>query len=271
MPLFIFISGYFALYTIRKSTKECIHTRIQRLLIPAIIWTIIRFITIHQYTVPEKGLIQSLYASFRGIWFLYCLFALYITANIIWKSQYKYYWAAMLLIIGYATYPYQPIDVIKHFQLIRQWPLFILGLLYAEHKLSLTSKYILPISVIAIFYCYWLYNAIFGHKYLFSEQTYLCRGIVLIMASILFYVILKFAYTKIKNSHIATIFCLLGKFTLGIYMTNSFIIFALINYNFLPRTDEWFILFIYSILVTLISYIITIFIKKSKALKKYLL
>lgn len=33
MPLFIFISGYFALYTIRKSTKECIHTRIQRILI----------------------------------------------------------------------------------------------------------------------------------------------------------------------------------------------------------------------------------------------
>lgn len=80
-----------------------------------------------------------------------------------------------------------------------------------------------------------------------------------------------YPYTDTKNSHIATIFCLLGKFTLGIYMTNSLIIFALINYIFLPRTDEWFILFIYSILVTLISYIITIFIKKSKALKKYLL
>lgn len=135
----------------------------------------------------------------------------------------------------------------------------------------LISKFILPFFTVAIFYCYWIYNAIFRHEYLFSEQTYLCRGIVLIMASILFYAILKFAYTKIKNSYIANFFCLLGKFTLGIYMTNSLIIFALINYNFLPRTDEWFILFIYSVLVTVTSYTITIFIKKSKALKIYLL
>lgn len=273
MPLFILISGYFALGTINKSTKECIHTRMQRLLVPAIIWTIIRFIAIEQYNISEKGLIQSIYSSFRGIWFLYCLFALYVTANVIWKSRYKYYWATALLVIGYSTYQYQPVDILKHFQLIRQWPLFVIGIIYAEHKSSLSVNYkyiILLISIIAISYCYWLYNAVFEHKYLFSEQTYLCRGIILIIASILFYAILKFAYSKISSFHIAKIFSTLGKYTLGIYMTNSLIIFALVNY--LPKTGEWNgLLLIYSILITVISYTITFLIKKNKVLKKYLL
>lgn len=273
MPLFIFISGYFALHTINKNFKECLYTRLYRLLIPALIWTIIRFLAINYNIVESEGFARSIYSSFRGIWFLYCLFVLYVTANIVWKSKYKYHIALFLLIIGYASYSYQPIDVLKHFQLISQWPLFVLGLVCAQYKMaSFNRRYILLLFAVSVaVYSFWIYEAINNHKYLFSEKNYLIRGLILVIASFVFFVLFKFLYAKLCNTFIARLFCRLGDSTLGIYMTNSLIIFAMTGWLHLPQTNSTLLIIIYSVFITFVSYIITVLIRKRYILKKYLL
>lgn len=135
MPLFIFVSGYFGAKTVNGDIITCIKKQWHRLFLPSLIWTVIRFFSVNIHTVEELGLLQSIYNSFRGIWFLYCLFALYIITCLAFKSKYKYTILVLAIIIGYVSYPYQPVDVLKHFQIIRQLPLFTLGLFYASHKI----------------------------------------------------------------------------------------------------------------------------------------
>lgn len=277
MPLFIFISGYFASNSIIQNFTICIQSKIKRLLIPALIWTIIRFITVNIYKINEIGIFQSIYNSFRGIWFLYCLFMLYVIANLIWKSKYKYFIALILIIIGYGTYPYQPIDVLKHFQIIRQWPVFIMGIAYAEYKeyLIQNKKNILfPLFWLStILYSIWLYFTTIeqNENYLFSSNTYILRGIILIVASITMYFILKLAYQKYKHSTIFHILTKLGNNTLGIYMTNSILLYSIKDIFTIPYICNNILLFIASIPITGICYTITRLIKKNIKLQLYLL
>lgn len=130
MPAFIFISGYFAMKSMQMSFYDMLKTRIVRLLIPAIIWSIVRFGFVNRLEIDEKGLMQAMYNSCRGIWFLYCLFALYIIGNLVWKTKHRWLTATVIAIVGIASLPYWPIDTIKHFQIFRQWPLFAIGLLW---------------------------------------------------------------------------------------------------------------------------------------------
>lgn len=76
MPLFIFISGYFALETVNNSFNVCLKSRIKRLLIPALLWTVLIFLIIdlHGVTSVRGGYrhymaVSDMYGSFTA-----CLF-----------------------------------------------------------------------------------------------------------------------------------------------------------------------------------------------------
>lgn len=269
MPLFIFVSGYFATRTVNGDIVTCIMTRWHRLFLPALIWTIIRFFSVNIRTVEELGLLQSVYNSFRGIWFLYCLFALYVIACLAFKSKYKYTILVLAVIIGYATYPYQPIDTLKHFQIIRQLPLFTWGLFYASHKTTVNRYKFAGTLLCLILYLSWLYMAIVEHKLLFSNETYLVRGVILVIASMVFFVTLNIIYKYIKKVKIARILVILGENTLGVYMLNGLILYALDG--LIPKQKSEIILFLLSVVITLICYGITLLIKRNRTLKQYLL
>lgn len=269
MPLFIFVSGYFATRTVNGDITTCVKTRWHRLLLPALIWTVVRFFSVNIHTVEELGLLQSIYNSFRGIWFLYCLFALYIIACLSFKLRYKYTLLVLAIIIGYVSYPYQPVDVLKHFQIIRQLPLFTLGLFYASHK-TFANKFKWGGYVIClILYVAWLYVAIVDHKLLFSNETYLVRGAILVIASMVFFVTLKIIYKYIKSTKITQVLVALGENTLGIYMLNGLMVYGLDG--LIPQQESQISLFLFSIIITLICYGITLLIKRNRTLKQYLL
>lgn len=227
------------------------------------------FLCVEIHTVKELGLLQSIYNSFRGVWFLYCLFALYTIACLSFKSRYKYTLLVLTIIIGYVSYPYQPVDVLKHFQIIRQLPLFTLGLFYANHKKIVNKCKWGGYLICLILYLVWLYIAIVDHKLLFSNETYLVRGAILVIASMVFFMTLKIIYKYIKKAKITRALVVLGENTLGVYMLNGLILYG-VN-GLIPKQKSEIILFLLSVVITLICYGITILIKCNRTLKQYLL
>lgn len=272
MPLFIFISGYFAQHAVQQSFKKCLISKTKRLLVPALIWTIMRFCLNGIFLISEMGIFQAIYSSFRGCWFLYCLFIFYLLANILWKSKYKYLFAIALILIGYISYPYHPVDILKHFQLIRQWPLFVMGLFYGSsiNINKMCKRFLFYISL--IIYSIWFYLLVIERResLLFSGHTYLIRGIILIAGAIVFYKILGWLYAKFEKQFVVEKIVKLGGYTFGVYMLNVFVIW-LVQYifSFSRLNNLW--MFVLAIIITLLCYYITNLIRKNNKLKKYLL
>lgn len=146
MPLFIFVSGYFAAHSMRMSFKDCLISKAGRLLFPALQWTCFSFlrrvvcdptlITDFHFSL-YGGLIHSLYNCFRGYWFLYCLFVLFLMVNLAWKSKYRY-WALLFVFVIYVIARQMRLSMavpFMEFQIFRQLPLFVLGILCREHSL----------------------------------------------------------------------------------------------------------------------------------------
>ena len=270
MPLFIFVSGYFAGNVISKSFAICMKSRFKRLFLPALCWTLINFIFISSNDIKELGFIQSIYNSFRSAWFLYCLFALYLITCATFKLKHKYGVLGIIIIVGYISYPYHPVDVIKHFQIIRQLPLFVMGLYYASHKdLFKNNIWKTIYCFLFVIYLVWLCVAAEKHQLLFSNENYIVRGIILIIASVVFYVMLKKLYSVGTNIRVVNWITIIGANTLGIYMLNSKVILFL--KQFLHLDDNSVVLFVYSVVVMCICYALTIIIKCSKFTRYYLL
>ena len=280
MPLFVFISGYFSINGIKLSFREFVLQKVRRLLIPAILWTLIFFgvkVIFGQISITSLwGGVQELYNSARNAWFLYCLFALNIMARLVYMSPHKVALTLFILLIGYISNPYQPVDVLKHFQIFRQWPLFMLGLFSRDFEcmkyftLSKNNKRSIIIFILmAGIYIIWFYFAAFKHQYLFSEEHYIIRGIILVLASIIFFNVFKMLYEISSQKHLALPFICLGKNTLGIYMSNYIVIRILI---FLVGNGfSEIVVFGLSIAITLICFIITKVLRLFTVSRKYLL
>ena len=86
MPLFVFISGYFAHSIGNKDFKEFISSKTYRLLLPWIVWTSVFFVIHFIFdTLPyskdnineiEKNCLVVVHHNYTKIWYLICVFAL---------------------------------------------------------------------------------------------------------------------------------------------------------------------------------------------------
>ncbi len=273
MPLFVTISGYFSLKSIKDKFYETLKKKTVRLVYPIIYWSII--FLLFSLLIENKPISLYLYyTELRKVWYLICIFFLTLIFNLIWKYKYKKIMAVTILILSFTVlYNYMPIDVLIHFQIIRQMPFFLGGILLASNPLwhsRIFSKSILIISA-CIFLIWILLFIKKTSNYSLVALNYLIKELIYTSATILMFYLLRKTYYIIKNKQWLKWFLLLGRHSLGIYVLNSIILEIIklsMPKNFIITSS--LVIFI-SIIVTYLCYRITLLINLNKTLRKYLL
>lgn len=134
MPLFMLISGYlFYISLSKRSIKEMMFNRIQKLLFPILIWNTINYaVHILVEWLYHKTLILSLRGfvnSLCNLWFLWAVLAASIIVTIAWKClPGKFKFVGLLLFSPLCLlFPYR-------WQVVWMYPYFIIGFLWCKYK-----------------------------------------------------------------------------------------------------------------------------------------
>lgn len=275
MPLFIFLSGYFAVHTLQKSIGECFEKVWNRLFCPALIWSGVMLV-IFWLKGYERGLGSMLVDSLRSVWFLYCLASLYVLGCIVFKvKRWKYVVAILLAALGYAIYKIPGVVYIEYFQPIRQWPLFVMGFAYREYKHKFESRPLRWTVVIVSMVAYvglvlWLVS---NHpiEYIRSHENYLLRAVIHQTGAVAWFAVFSLLYFGIeKLARGGKFIAKLGCNTMGVYVIHGKIL--LLTILLLPSNIFGTVPYcITAAILTWLSYMVTTLVKKSPPVAKYIL
>ena len=212
--------------------------------------------------------------SFRRVWFLYCIALLYLLGNCIFKlRKWKYPVAVMLMIVTYLCYNLPGVAYIEYFQPIRQWPLFVMGLFYYEHKQELSpllSKVLFSISAMVYSGLYFWLGCNHPLEYICSAENYLPRAVIYQTGAILWFVVIKMLYRSVNAMGIASLISEIGRNTLGIYVINSktlMLHMLILSPAMLVVIPQWFI----ALIATFLLFGLTLIMKKNKYTAEFLL
>lgn len=273
MPLFVFISGYFAMHALQKTFIDCVKKVWYRLLTPALIWSLVAF-CVSFLNGTGRGMMSVVVESLRSVWFLYCIALLYIVGCLVFKTGKWRYFVALFLALGaYSFYNVPGVVYIEYFQPIRQWPLFVMGLAYYDYKTKLTpsvSRSIVIASVIVyVGLMTWL-SSKFPLEYIRSHENYILRAIIYQTGAISWFVVMCWTYKLIRKTYIASFVTRLGRDTLGVYAMNSKGIMLLkwiVPISILTMTPSW----LTAMILTSMLFAFTLTLKSNKFTAKYLL
>lgn len=234
MPLFMIISGYFSSYkSYRLSTLELIKKKFRELLLPVITWGII-FEIIHVTISLYKGncffpLYDLKAFYFENLWFLKCLFICYISAYCCFKhNKTNYYYLGATIIIS---------QFLTTHNICTMYPAFLAGIFLQRHNSIIDNRYYFIISWTIYFILLYFWNSSFWPipNMLYSVYSgdfsiiynYIVKGGVRIVIGITgsYVCIYIFKNLLLRFQHKTLNFISnYGKYTLGIYILQSFII-----------------------------------------------
>jgi fucose 4-O-acetylase-like acetyltransferase len=138
MPLFFILSGYFFPHSIKKRWATFTTNKIQTLIYPFIVWSIIQTIIevlLSNYTnnkVSSQALLECLIIPRAQFWFLYALFFINLL-NYAFYILNKRYWLLLSLIISMIYFIFQP-DLYAFTFTFKFLIFFNLGILLSELK-----------------------------------------------------------------------------------------------------------------------------------------
>ena len=218
MPLFIFISGYFFSSSLKYSFSILLEKKATRLLVPTFIWSTVILLIWGTATEWQDVKPFKVYTIYKSYWYLICIFVLTFTYYIIVKNKFIKLIILLIYIVSVIFYDYLPWTIFKDCQVIRQFAIFGLGILYQSKWKNLMAqskfyKYIFLASdvftIIGIRYFY---------GYNMMDFPPIIRIIDGICCSMLVFIILSNSYNPIKNNKIINGFVYLGKNSLAIYL-----------------------------------------------------
>lgn len=271
MPLFVFVSGYFAVHSLSKNLWDVGKKVLNRLIIPALIWSGVALV-IHLWRGYDRGLGSMVMDSLRDVWFLYCVVLLYLLGCIVFKAgHWKYLVAVLVAVLGYAVYKVPGIVYVEYFQPIRLWPLFVMGCAYYDYKKKFESRPLLwvVVAVSIIVYTGLMFGLASSHpiEYIRSHENYLLRAVIYQTGSVAWYAVLSLLYLGMKKLPKGACFISsLGCSTMGIYVIHEMVILILPSNLF-----EAAPYYINAVILTVFSYLATSLVKKSSTAAKYLL
>lgn len=280
MPLFMMISGYFALSSMKLRPVVFLKKKFNQLLLPCISWSILLWLAYHIIN-QQKCPTGFLSIFLLDLWFLKSVFICYIVVycGYILKIN-VYLWIILTLFVS---------QLLPYYNLVFMYPCFLvgMGLKITEAKWQSKAVYLLIISFIVFFIllCFWdrsfwqgigvsqalakgnndismLISAVYKRLY---------RIIIGIAGSFTFIYLFYLFFKKKSQSRFTNICSHWGQYTLGIYILQSIILekimYAYINLDNLEFVTFNFIVapFI-SILVLLICVVIIKMINNSKVL-----
>ena len=271
MPLFVFVSGYFAVHSLSKNLWDVGKKVLNRLIIPALIWSGVALV-IHTVRGYDRCFGSMVMDSLRDVWFLYCVAFLYLLGCVVFKAgRWKYFVAVSVALLGYAVYKVPGVVYIEYFQPIRLWPLFAMGCAYYDYKQKFESRPLLwaVIAVSIMVYAGLMLGLAANHpiEYIRSHENYLLRAVIYQTGSVAWYAVLSLLYLSMKRLvPVVRYISSLGCSTMGIYVIHEMAILILPSNLF-----EAAPYYINAVILTVLSYLATSLVKKSSTAAKYLL
>lgn len=271
MPAFFMISGFFARKSINLGVRQCMSSKLSRLALPALIWSL--FSLAFYVLVYMKGVALSkvIVCAFRTTWFLWSLTLFYLIGTVIWKSRFKYYLATILCLILWFTHEWQNPYLFDYLHISRELPCFFFGLIYSEILAS--GKRISKANIITVWVISLIVYLIEYYRYSFGLGGYQTRCVLLLAGGIVFLPLIKmsFNYMDALSPKLTAFIVRLGGASMGIYLIDSIfkkiISFSVQDY----QTGNILILLIIAATFTLIYFGVTLIIRKNNYTKKYLL
>ncbi|QJA09388.1 acyltransferase [Romboutsia sp. CE17] len=271
MPLFMIISGYLFQKSINKDNfKELIYKKIKSLIVPAISWyTLYSLIKIIAKVVLNKSnIIVDMYNYFKGIpyqfWFLFILFYLSIIAIVgrkIFLDRLTYYISIFFILL---LLP----DKLNIQYLKFMYPYFFIGYFYNNYrdifikhknnifKVSIVLFLFLIIGWKKDYYIYTTGMSFYNVDIVDKIFIVIYRYVIGIIGSLLVIVSGDKLYKLDKNK----VFSKLGKYTLSIYIIQSYLMMVLdkitININ-----NIYIYNYIYTPIISVIIIMICLFIR----------
>lgn len=290
MPLFMLLSGFLFGYKKNWKVRGQIKKKALQLLIPIFAWSIIPFaiFLVESYSLGLGMLLiikKYVSISVHNLWFLWAVFLLSCTVVIVRKfgrdniAIYLILWILSNFVV----------DKYNIFLYAYMYPFFVLGYLYNVNDLNtklfkwaqsnhaiilLGIAYVLLLCFFSYDkYIYTSYYSVFGKENVFYQLAVNAyRFIIGLVGSIFVLLFLFKIFQYNKGTSICKILCNIGRNSLGIYVV-SVSIFNEILLSISASCTGFTMLrvFIESLIVLVLSYYSTFFIKKFRILNILLL
>lgn len=271
MPAFFIISGFFSRKAVNNSIWQCVCTKFKRLALPAFFWSLFSILMNYFQFMSSEPISRIIVSSFRTTWFLWTLFLFFVLASIIWKSKYKFFIAVILSIILWMTHRWQNPYIFDYLHISREWPCFLVGLLFAEYRYA--GKQLARREAILVWFLALLVYCIEYYRYVNNYGGYETRCILLLAAGIVFLPIIKVSYNLLLkiSPRITSFIVKLGGVSMGIYLIDG--IGKKIVNSFLGDIlhTNALLLVPFAILCAFVWYFLVILIRENKVVRRYLL
>lgn len=200
MPLFVFVSGYFANSISNKNVKELVTQKTIRLLLPWLIWTsidmVLKISTGNIHFVGVGSSLSTLYYQCCQIWYLPCIFVLTMMYYPIlrWYNSGEHKWAKlsviiiMIWVVSLVFSDRQPFASLGTLQISRQFLAFGIGLLYYFIRQNIKALHVVILVLLAIvgIVANFIYNGIWVGDYTLVQKIVNGLCFTVVMFSVLY-------------------------------------------------------------------------------------
>lgn len=229
MPLFMTISGYFSINSMKSTIGSFIQKKLTQLILPCVTWSLVLLILncIHNgygYSLYQF-IIKYIETFHLNFWFLKSLFLCYLIVYIgkrMIKNELVFYTLSIIFIEL----------TMDFYHMHTMYPSFILGIILRKHQNQWFQKAEIAIGTSILF----LFLLIFWDAHLFTSTKmlfnnyffdFLFNSLYKLFIGLIgaFAIISQFNYLfrKVTNKHISNL-CKMGQYTLGIYILQTIII-----------------------------------------------
>lgn len=263
MPLFMMLSGYFAVSSMELDIKTFFLKKFRQLLLPCISWGIICWLLITSGLIEGRFHLnlRSLFTAgwiglFDNFWFLKSCFICYTLSWVCWRCG-RYKLPAMLLVWGLCTLQ-------GRFHLNMMFPCFLLGM-YLRHssrfKEGLSTYVYIPIIVfLVLFVC----------KILDFHENYITKLFLGATGALSCFELFKKYIGALQPSPFLKKLAKLGGITLGVYVLQAILLEFLapryFSFDELPLTAITLLMPVISVFAFMICWAIIKIINKSDLL-----
>lgn len=229
MPLFIFISGYFAESSKNKEIKLVIENKFKRLLIPLILYSSVLFI-IYMVCYENRGsFLNSAYICYKTYWYLINVFILSVGYRFLCNGRsFAFILLGVLYCVCILFYNHLPKYILIDCQVLRMLPIFTLGVLYKKYGKNIKKKVFNPFSAVLVIFCVLAVRLGCGYDIIFySPSIRIFDGI---LCSYLALYLFAHLYNVIKMVKEPCLCIWLGQNSLSIYLFHI-VLYKSLYYN----------------------------------------
>ncbi|WP_321437566.1 acyltransferase family protein [uncultured Bacteroides sp.] len=253
LPLFMIISGYFFSSSLQLSFGSFLRKKTAQLILPPLVWYFILcllYCFINPFINEKTALKFSVHGLISSFWFLKSLFGCYLIVFLSMKLIKNQLAACLITCIALCLIPFGDLLSINFLL-----PFFWIGFFFQKYRVSVEKKALFLwkgcLVLFALSLIFWngnytIYNnpiellSFSPFHFAFDcFQVMLFRFFIGLVGSFFFIFSIQMLYKRSENNKLVDICCVMGKYTLGIYLLQMVLFerlfFALALYlDFLP-------------------------------------